>query len=102
MTELERIAAQMLEAKLSVFDRGTVKGIIEGYCGEYVSGGVGDDGLVESIGVDIVRAVVTAMREPTEFMVLRGNGVWWGSDSDSDSRAIWPAMIDAILGEKPE
>ena len=102
MSELERIAAEMLKSKLSSLGRETAKGIIGAYCGEYVVGGVGDDGLVETIGLDIVRAVVTAMREPTEDMVASGYGAGSGSGSDNDSGAIWQAMIDALLAEKPE
>ena len=51
---------------------------------------------------EIARAAVEAMREPTEAMISSGYGVWWGSDGHDDSRAIWPAMIDTILTEKPE
>ena len=107
MTELERIAAEMVKAKLSSFERLDVKDIIWGYCGEYVAGGVGDDGLVETIGVDIVRAVVTAMREPDAGSVRLLVGALSEFNIDRDdpyaaARNYWQTMIDALLAEKPE
>jgi hypothetical protein len=59
---------------------------------------------IEFIG----RAVIGAMREPTEWMKSAGCNKLWGDDRITDPMAdgivedVWPAMIDAILAEQPE
>ncbi|MGA1800168.1 hypothetical protein VH567_15460 [Sphingomonas sp. 4RDLI-65] len=53
---------------------------------------------------DVVRAVLLAAREPTEFMEM--NAVYNVSDTAQDSPRyepadVWRNMIDALLVEKP-
>jgi hypothetical protein len=51
----------------------------------------------------IVRAVLTAIREPTEGMIAAGWPEWVNDESDVDEYAttafVWQAMIDAALEE---
>lgn len=49
-----------------------------------------------------VRAILLALREPSEGMLLEGVEFSGVDDSDmSDLRAAWQAMIDRILSETP-
>lgn len=59
--------------------------------------------------VDQARAVLEAIREPSEGMVKEGayqipcgQGVEEGPPNASDAKDCWQAMIDAALSEKPE
>ena len=46
------------------------------------------------------RALLAAMRDPTDMMVDAGNDMSESYGGRSVSRAIWPAMIDAALEER--
>lgn len=59
--------------------------------------------------VNSARAVLEAIREPSEGMVKEGayqipcgQGVEEGPPNASDAKDCWQAMIDAALSEKPE
>lgn len=53
----------------------------------------------------IIRAVLTAIREPSEAMLCAGKeSAWVGADLNDGHPCIvqvWPAMIDAMLEEGP-
>jgi hypothetical protein len=44
------------------------------------------------------RAAVEVLREPTAHMISEG----YDHFEHGGSEAVWPAMVDAILSEKPE
>jgi len=54
----------------------------------------------ERIEVSIARAVIAAMREPTEAMIRAGedtSDAWMSADENK----VWQVMVAAALGETP-
>lgn len=56
----------------------------------------------------MARAAIEAIREPSEAVVAIEDNFSWGpcggatDPPDATAYAIWQAMIDALLNEKPE
>ena len=48
-----------------------------------------------------VRAILQAMREPSEEMLLARPGEGFDGPSVLEAKAVWQSMIDAALAEKP-
>ena len=59
----------------------------------------GAKSIQEAWGRDLARAVLTAIREPSEGMVLDGISASDDRFSDGSASTIWQAMIDAALAE---
>lgn len=90
MTEIERLARVLDGALIIVRDK--------------------DDGAeLQAHPVSVVRAILQAMREPSEEMLWSGMQVAFeelGSPSDwamspNEMRRVWQAMIDHVLSEAP-
>jgi hypothetical protein len=66
----------------------------------------GEDGLFKADYLDLARAAIEAMREPTEAMkdIIEGNAYIQGGLDDCNKHDIphhsWHLMIEAALGEK--
>ena len=69
-----------------------VEAVIEGALGV-------DDQLCESPH-RIARAIIAAMREPTEAMILANSDA--AGPDDEQTKRDWRAMIDAALAEQPK
>jgi hypothetical protein len=58
------------------------------------------DGLTEGEATAVVRAVLLAIRDPSEAMVNAGIAAYENDEAALSVAAMWPAMLDAIRAEK--
>jgi len=50
--------------------------------------------------LDLSRAAISALREPSQEMIEAMKTCCWSTLTDNDAQAVWRAAIDTLLAEK--